>query len=65
VRANAAPTGYGAPDLEAAYRIDPHAQQVATIAIVDAFGYPTARGRPREVPHAVRPGRRARSRAAA
>jgi MYXO-CTERM domain-containing protein len=34
------PIGYGAPDLAAAYAI-PASQQAATIAIVDAYGYPT------------------------
>jgi MYXO-CTERM domain-containing protein len=34
------PIGYGADDLASAYAI-PAAQQAATIAIVDAYGYPT------------------------
>jgi subtilase family serine protease len=39
--AGSAPTGYGPADLKSAYHL-PDAAGTGTIAIVDAFGYPTA-----------------------
>ncbi len=38
---SSAPVGYGATDLQSAYAIPTTSQQAATIAIVDAYGYPT------------------------
>jgi uncharacterized protein (TIGR03382 family) len=35
-----APSGYGPGDLQSAYQIDPTKAKPATIAIVDAYGYP-------------------------
>nr|HEX4318509.1 S53 family peptidase [Kofleriaceae bacterium] len=40
-RADALPEGLGAGDLQAAYGIDPTLKPAATVAVVDAFGYPT------------------------
>ena len=36
----ATPVGWGAPDLQSAYAIDPSLASGATVAIVDAYGYP-------------------------
>ena len=41
IHAFAAPAGWGAQDLQSAYHIDPATQIPATIAIVDAYGYPS------------------------
>jgi hypothetical protein len=38
----AAPSGFGAPDLVSAYKLDTSVNPGATIAIVDAYGYPAA-----------------------
>ncbi|MFI5298658.1 MAG: hypothetical protein ACHREM_11210 [Polyangiales bacterium] len=38
----ATPSGFGASDLQAAYNLDVSVDPGATIAIVDAFGYPNA-----------------------
>jgi len=40
-KADVAPSGFGAPDLVDAYKIPVDVDPGATIAIVDAFGYPT------------------------
>jgi hypothetical protein len=40
VQALAVPAGFGPADIRSAYGIDPATQTPATIAIVDAFGYP-------------------------
>jgi subtilase family serine protease len=42
IRPFATPAGYGALDLAAAYNLDTTRSPGATIAIVDAFGYPNA-----------------------
>lgn len=42
VTRNAVPSGYGATDLRSAYKITTTGSAAYTIAIVDAFGYPSA-----------------------
>ena len=41
IRADDTPIGLGATDLEGAYHLDPSIDPHATIAVIDAYGYPT------------------------
>ena len=44
LHADAAPSGFMPSDLWSAYQIDPNHQNAATVALVDAYGYPGLEG---------------------